>query len=247
MSSSLEKNKNSGNSGASAANNENIHEGHRAKVKARFLETGFTGFSEHQIVELMLFYVYAQADTNEIAHRLINHYGSLAAIFDATYEDLMENGKLPARAAFLFKMVPALITVYHDSKNRLKTYDNIEKLKRLFEPYFIGLDHEEFRVACFDTSLRLNACLLISKGGFTSSDVDMRRIVEAAINSKASNIAIAHNHPGAQPLPSPDDLRITKLIKSTMSSIGINLLDHIIIGENRTLSMRESAFIKIFD
>ena len=224
-----------------------LHEGHRAKVKERFLETGFSGFSEHQIVELMLFYVYAQADTNEIAHRLINHYGSLAGIFDASYDDLIENGKLPARAAFLFKMVPALLTVYHDSKSHLQSYDNVEKLKKLFEPYFIGLDHEEFRVACFDSSLRLNACLLINKGTLTGSSVDMRGIVEAAIRSKATSIAIAHNHPKAQPLPSTDDLRVTNVIKSTMNTIGIKLLDHIIIGENKALSMRESAFMKIFD
>lgn len=226
---------------------EKLHEGHREKMKARFLETGYSGFSEHQIIEMMLFYVYAQTDTNEIAHRLINHYGSLAGIFDASYDDLIENGKLPPRAAFLFKMIPELIPIYHDSRSHLKVYSNMESLKRLFEPYFVGIDHEEFRVACFDAALRLNCCLTVTQGSPTGSAVDMRKLAEAAIRANAVCIAIAHNHPNGSPMPSIEDIRATKLINEAMSNIDIKLLDHIIIGKNETISMRENAFIKIFD
>lgn len=226
---------------------EKLHEGHRDKMRDRFLETGFSGFSEHQIVEMILFYSYARCDTNEIAHRLINHYGSLADLIDASYEDLVENGRLPKSAAVLLKMIPAIIPVYHDSKSHREIYDNVEKMKALFTPYFMAVDHEEFRAACFDANLRLNACLLINKGGLTSSEVDMRKLAEAAIKSKAACIAIAHNHPKAAPVPSPDDVQTTKHIKTTMENIGIKLLDHVIVGENRSLSMRETAYISIFD
>lgn len=226
---------------------EKLHEGHRNKMKDRFIETGFSGFSEHQIVEMILFYSYARCDTNEVAHRLINHYGSFADIMDASYEDLVENGHLPKSAAVLIKMIPAIIPVYHNSRSLRKVYDNVEKLKALFTPYFIALDHEEFRVACFDASLRLNSCLVINKGGLTSSSIDMRKLAEAAINSKAACIAIAHNHPRSSPAPSAEDIQATKLIKNTMGSIDIKLLDHIIVGEDRSLSMRETAYISIFD
>ncbi len=226
---------------------EKLHEGHRAKMKARLLETGYAGFSDHQIVEMMLFYVYARADTNEIAHRLINHYGSLAGLFDASYDDLIENGHLPPNAAFLFKMIPGLISVYHDSKCHREVFDNVEKLKKLFEPYFASLDHEELRVACFDAQLRLNSCLVVNSGTLNRSNVDMRKLAEIAINSKATSIAVSHNHPKASPMPSPDDILATKLIGETMNNLGIKLLDHVIVGENRTISMRETAFIKFFD
>ena len=75
----------------------------------------------------------------------------------------------------------------------------------------------------------------------------MRRLAEAAIKSKTVCIAIAHNHPKAAPVPSPDDIQTTKYIKTTMENIGIKLLDHVIVGENRSLSMRESAYIGVFD
>ncbi len=226
---------------------EKLHEGHREKMKARFLETGYAGFSEHQIIEMVLYYAYARADTNEIAHRLLNHYGSLAGIFDASYNDLIKNGKLPPNAAFLFKMIPALIPIYHDSKSHHKVYSNMESLKRLFEPYFTGLDHEEFRIACFDPALRLNSCILVNNGDPVNSPVNMRKLTEIALNSDAVCIAVAHNHPKGSPMPSNEDIRATKLISETMSNIDIRLLDHIIVGENDTISMREKAFIKIFD
>ncbi len=226
---------------------EKLHEGHRDKMRDRFIETGFSGFSEHQILEMILFYSYARCDTNEIAHRLINYYGSLADIIDASYDDLVENGHLPKSAAVLIKMITAVIPVYHDSRVQNGTYDNVNKIKDLFTPYFIAKDHEEFRVACFDSNLRLSSCLLINKGGLTSSEVSMRRLVEAAVKSRSSCVAIAHNHPKAAPIPSPDDVQTTKYIKNIIESIGISLLDHVIVGEKDSLSMRESAYLGVFD
>lgn len=226
---------------------EKLHEGHRAKMKARFMETGFAGFTEHQIVEMLLFYVYPRIDTNEIAHRLINHYGSLAGIIDASYDDLIENGKMPPNAAILFKIIPGIIPIYHNSKCRREVYDNMEMLKDLFQPYFVALDHEEFRVACFDAQLRLGSCLTINKGGPTGSFVNMRKLTEIVLKENAVNIAIAHNHPKGSPVPSPEDLHVTKLINITMNNIGVRLLDHIVVGENSSVSMRENAYIKFLD
>lgn len=224
-----------------------LHSGHRERLKKRFLETGFTGFNEHQIVELLLFYAYPRVDTNDKAHELINKFGSIAGILDASYEELTNNNLLTESAATLIKLILCTIPLYCDSKNSETTYDNMEKLKALFEPYFIGLDHEEFRVACFDSQLRLNACATINKGGPTGSYVDMRKLTETVLGSKATSIAIAHNHPKAPPVPSPEDLQVTKLIDTTMNNIGIKLLDHIIVGENRSISMREMGHIKFLD
>lgn len=224
-----------------------LHKGHRNRMKKRFIEAGFTGFTEHQIVELMLFYAYPMVDTNEKAHKLINKFGNIAGILDASYDDLTQDDLLTENAATMFKVILSIIPIYYNSKNSESMYDNLDKLKSLFEPYFIGLDHEEFRVACFDAKLRLNACILVNKGGPTGSYVDMRGLTEAVLKAKATSIAVAHNHPKASPLPSPDDIQVTQLINTVMSSIGIRFLDHIIVGENKTISMRERAFINFFD
>ena len=91
---------------------ENVHAGHREKLKQRFIEEGLGAFEDHQILEMLLFYTIPRRDTNEIAHRLINKFGTLEAIFDSSPEQLMEIGKVTKSTAVLLTMIPELSRKY---------------------------------------------------------------------------------------------------------------------------------------
>lgn len=221
-----------------------LHEGHRDRLRKRFRETGFDGFTDHEIIEMLLFYACPRRDTNEIAHILINKFGGIAGVIEADYEELITVNYITETAATLLKMIPKLMPIYSNSKNSNMEYNNTDKLKDLFEPYFVGLTHEEFRIACFDNNLKLLKNVAVSNGDPTGAPVDIRRLVEIALREKAASIAIAHNHPNASPKPSNQDIMTTQTIIEVMHNIRIGFLDHIIIGKNETLAMKESAYTK---
>ena len=85
-----------------------IHDGHREKMRRRFLQGGLEPFADHEALELLLYYAIPRRDTNPIAHALMERYGSLAAVLDAPVEDLQKVEGVGESAAVLLKLVPQL-------------------------------------------------------------------------------------------------------------------------------------------
>lgn len=225
----------------------NLHEGHRARMRERFRKSGFDDFDEHQIIELLLFYTCPRIDTNELAHTLVNHFGTIAGIMNASYEDLTSVKGVSENTATLFKIISGFLPIYFNSLSDGKVYDNTDKLKTLFITQFVGLAHEQFRLACLDTNLRVVSSVIVSEGSPNSSPFEMRKIVEEAFKSKSVNVVIAHNHPKGLPAPSEEDIAATRYISTTLRSVGVTLLDHIIVGERSAASMREMSYINVFE
>ena len=247
ISKSGKSNKNNAKSGISSDDKKDIHEGHRKRMRRRFIESdGFKGFEEHQVLELILFYSIPRRDTNDYAHMLIDKFGSLAKVVDASYESLTELSFVNENTAVLLKMLPAFMSVYHKSSNKKESYNNTEKLIGLFKSDFAGSTHEEFRIACFNVNLELICDELISSGSPTGSSVDMRKLMEIVVKSNAVSIAVAHNHPNGDPTPSNSDISVTRQIDTLTKGIGVSLLDHIIVGENQSISLRNKGYITFF-
>ena len=107
----------------------NVHEGHRQRLKNRFIETGFQGFEPHNILELLLFYSIPRKDTNVIAHNLLNRFGSLKNVFNASFEDLIQVEGIKENSATLIKMVPLIAKEYVDSSlPKNPTFDTANKI-----------------------------------------------------------------------------------------------------------------------
>ncbi len=223
----------------------NLHEGHRARMRKRFRETGFDGFSEHEILELLLFYTCPRRDTNELAHALIDRFGSLAAVINADYDELTDIKGISENTATLFKIFPALVPKYYESNTEKKVYNSIENLKEMFESYFIGLNHEEFRIACFNSDAQLLSHKLISKGTPSSAPCDIRAIMEEVLKTNASAVAFAHNHPNSCSMESNEDIRTTRDLASALNDIDVELLDHIIVNNSGSISMRQMGYLNL--
>lgn len=229
-------------------NNTNVHEGHRERMRMRFRETGsFDGFSEHEILEMMLFYACPRRNTNEIAHDLINRFGNIAGVVEAEYDDLIKVKYITENAATLFKIITKFMPVYYNSKNSGMIYDKTYKLIDLFEPYFIGLAHEEFRVAYFNNKLALIKNIALDSGDPSGTSVNIRKLVETALRENATSVAIAHNHPKTSSKPSNADINTTQKIIDVLRPINISFLDHIIVGEDKTISLRDELYIKYLE
>ncbi|MBP0954006.1 MAG: hypothetical protein J6M90_00020 [Oscillospiraceae bacterium] len=221
--------------------------GHRARVRERFLKSGLTGFAPHEVLELLLFYVIPYRDTKKTAHELINRFGSVSGVFNADISELVKVPLITENAAALFKLIPPLIEMYYSEESKGISYTDTASLAAMFRPYFVGAGQNKFVMCCFDNTLRLISAVEISRGGSACTTIEIRRIIAEAINSGCCMAALAHNHPGASPKPSEEDVELTRKISSLLEAVDVKLMDHIIIGGASTYSMREGGELGILD
>ncbi len=223
------------------------HEGHRQRLRERFLKMGFDSFEPHEMFELLLTYSIPRKNTNLIAHRLIDTFGSVSAVFDASIEALMSVDGISENSATLIKMIPQMLRFYETEIESTKCLNTIEKVREYFSVAFIGLNKEEFKVCCLDNSLNVVSNTTVSKGTSKSASVYARQIAEAAFKANSTNVIIAHNHPDASCSPSDADKLLTRQIRSSLKAIDIEILDHIIVGRDGVLSFKEIGLIPLFD
>lgn len=213
-------------------NADNLHEGHRERLRKRFLNDGLENFEDHNILELLLFYSIVRKDTNKEAHTLINEFGSLSNVFDASYEELCQVSGIGERTATLIKLVPELFRKYETDKlNKVGVILNSAELVAQYtSKYFKGLTEERLYLLCLNSNAELIRFDMISSGNVNSTPLNNRMITEMAFNTKAASIILVHNHPSGITAPSRMDIDATRDIAYAMKLIGLRLSDHIIIG-----------------
>ena len=222
----------------------NPHKGHRQRVKKRFLTDGLDGFEDHQILELLLFYAIPMKDTNELAHRLIERFGSLAGVLDARPEDLCAVAGISENAGILLALLPALARRYQQQKVRDKTLLNsTARAGEFAKALFTGRLYEAFYVICLDSQNRVNHAALLQEGTINEAPVYPRLIVETALRHQANSIILAHNHPGGSNRPSQADVNVTKNIRAATEAIAIAVVDHIIVAGEEYYSFAENGIL----
>ena len=142
-----------------------IHIGHRQRARTEFLERGLNGLPDHKVLELLLFYAIPQGDVNPLAHRLVDHFGSLSGVFHATYEQLLEVKGIGPNTAVLLQLIPAASARY---MRQNASFDgqivDMWQLKELLEPYFFGQRDELAYLACMDGKGKLLATKKLGQG-----------------------------------------------------------------------------------
>ena len=219
----------------------NEHKGHRARMRERFLHTRFDGFGEHQILEMLLYYVYPRNDTNPLAHRLLNTFGSISAVLDAPVDALVQAG-LTVNAATFLVMLPDVSRVYLSDRNNNKSkIIDFDHLPEYFCNKFIGRAEETMVLLLTDAKGKEVYSGVVSKGSFHASEAPVRKIVDLAMRYNAATAVIAHNHPSGVALPSMADVDATTDISRTLRLIGVFLYDHIIVSDEDCVSLRDTC------
>lgn len=209
---------------------DNLHGGHRNRLKQAFLRDGLEGMYPHNALELLLFFAIPRVDTNDVAHELISKFGSLVGVFDASYEELKSVKGVGDNAAMLIKLIPQMYAKYAESAYSGKSFTDIKDIMIFFMTQFWGVNVEKLRLVCFDDRMKIRKNLIISSGGSSSVRIDVKAIVEAAIASGCSTCAIAHNHPLSDCRPSDEDISITRRLQRFLGELGITLVDHVVVG-----------------
>ena len=222
----------------------NVHAGHRKRVKARYLSEGLDAFEDHQVLELLLFYSVPRKDTNELAHRMIKEFGSLAGLFEADAKDIARRCGVSQHTAILVSLIPSLSRRYFLGKWGEKPIMNsTSKAGEYAVSLLAGRIYEVFYVICLDTQNRVNHADMVHEGTINEAAIYPRLIVETALRHQASSVIIAHNHPGGSTRPSAADINVTKRIVTALESISIKVLDHIIVAGDRYLSFAERGLL----
>lgn len=218
-----------------------LHEGHRKRLKERFLTKGFSGFADHNILELILFYSIPRKDTNEIAHRLLKRFGSLSAVFDAHMDELTAVDGVGESTAVLIKMFPEAARAYMNDKVKDGVVlDSSEKAGAYLVPRYVGIQNEVIILICLDAKCKVISCSQIVEGSVNATEVSIRKILETAIRCRATSVIISHNHPSGIAVPSHEDVVTTAKIKKSLEIVGIEFNDHIIVADEDFVSMRDS-------
>ncbi len=225
-----------------AVKEKNPHEGHRQRVREKFLKDGsFDSFPEHNILEMLLFYSTPRQDTNELAHRLIDRFGSLNAVLDAPYDALVQTKGIGENTAVLIKMIPELMNVYLKNKTaEMKYISDLDDCVKYLRPYFNTRKTEALIMLCLNNAGKILRTVTISEGASDFTQVDTRKIVHEVILCNATQVILAHNHPGGVCAPSRADIEVTSEIARLLYSIHAKLANHIIISENDCFSFATS-------
>ena len=221
------------------------HDGHRARMKHRFLQHGLDNFDDHSVLELLLFHSVPRRDTNELAHELINKFGSLAEVFDAPVEALTQIDGLGEASALLIKLMPQLSRRYLISRSAPdKLLNSSRQAGEYITPYFFGERDEVVYLVCLDGKCKVLACRLMFRGSVNSASINIRRLVETALSFNSTSVILAHNHTSGIAIPSHEDISSTRRISEALAAVEITMTDHIVVADTDFISFADNGFFR---
>ena len=221
------------------------HTGHRERIRERFdRDSGMDSFAPHEALEFLLTYAIPRKDTNPIAHRLIEHFGSLHAVLEAPADELAQVPEIGKRTAQLIAMMLPLFRLYENDRLKARVcLDSHRAVRDYCWALFRGVTVEKFYLISLDSQLKLIDARLIAEGTLGEVPVYPREVIAQLLRVNAAGAVLTHNHPGQRAEPSDADIRLTGQLARLMAELGVTLYDHVIVGSDGTCSLAQKGLI----
>ncbi|MFZ8015897.1 RadC family protein [Fusobacterium watanabei] len=231
--------------------NEKDNQGHRERIKEKFLKNGIDGFAEYEILELLLTYCIPRKDTKPIAKDLLNKFKTLDNVFKADFDKLSVIDGLGNNSIAFLKLIGDLPSIIYKDELKNKKLIDRETLKISSKDILlnylrnkIGYEEiEKFYVIYLSSSNEVIEFEENSVGTLDRSSVYPREIYKKIINLNAKSVILAHNHPSDNITPSKSDIELTNEIAKGLKNFGALLIEHIIITKNSYFSFLEEGLI----
>lgn len=225
---------------------DNIHKGHRGRMKKMIEEAGLEVMSDHRALEALLFYAVPQKDLAATAHALLEEFGSFSAVFEASKEDLMKVSGIGPHSASLIKIVLPMAQRYQESKTSDNDiiFNNPSELIKYAKSRFMGKKVEEVHVTALDSQFKLIKSEVIAKGDLTRAVIDYKELLNFITKTNAYGVVISHNHINGIALPSRADIMTTNKIVELLNAINVRLVDHVIVAKTEATSLRNTGYIE---
>lgn len=226
-----------------------MHEGHRGRLRERYMKNGLESFADHEILELLLSFVLPRRNTNDIGHALIQRFGSIDAALRQEVQELTHIPGIGEHTAIFLRLHGQIIRrgILNNSMQqgggRLRLHTPVAAAT--FAQGLVSEErYESVYVASLDKNIRLLHAERLFSGTLTESPLYPRRVVESALQNRAHAVLLIHNHPSGDPEPSESDLSTTEAVKIALNSIDIQLYDHLIVGHGVVYSCLRGILIE---
>ena len=223
----------------------NRNQGHRERLRKRFLISGISGFHDYEVLELLLTYVIVQKDFKQIAKELLEKYGNLYTLLSQDSEELQKNNYISERVAVYFKVLFSILEnlLYRKIDKATTVISSNIQLLNYLQHSLANREIEVFKVLFLNAQNELLKEEELFKGTIDRSTVYIRELVKKILDYKAKSIIIVHNHPSGSLKPSQSDIQITSKIKEVLDSLDMKLLDHLIISGKGHFSFLEEGIL----
>lgn len=220
------------------------HDGHRQRIRERFAKDRFESFHPHEVLEILLTYALPRQDTNPLAHRLLDYFGSLHAVLEADIHELMQVKGVGETTATLLAMMLPLMRRYEQSKLAAKcVLTNHQMLSDLCISLYHGITNERFYVLSMNSQFELLGADMIAEGTPNQVSVYPRTVLEALLRRNATAAVLVHNHPGGGSMPSQSDVDTTDVVANLLSALDIPLYDHILVADGMAHSLKNMGYL----
>lgn len=218
--------------------------GHRQRLRKRFLQAGLDGFSDYEVIELLLTLGTPRKDCKQQAKEALKKFKNLHGVFEASTQEFQQIKGIGPENIFGIKLLQAFSERFAKEKVPKKILlDSPEAVVNFLQKKIGESKKENFYIIAIDARNNLINIQEISVGSLTASIVHPREVFKEAIRSSAASIILAHNHPSGDPEPSEDDLIITKRLVEAGKILGIEIIDHVIVTKSDYLSLKDKNSI----
>ncbi|MET0137431.1 MAG: DNA repair protein RadC [Sphingobium sp.] len=220
------------------------HSGHRARLRQRLADGGPNALLDHEILEYLLALAIPRRDTKPLAKGLIARFGTLGDVLTAPWDSLSRVDGLGETSVAAIKIVQAatLRMLRQDVQNR-PILASWQALLDYLQADMAFLDVERVRVLHLNSRNMLIRDDHMGDGSIDSAAIYVREVIKRAVQLSSASLILVHNHPSGAPDPSKQDIAITRELISAGRPLGINVLDHVIIGRGAHSSLRSMGLL----
>lgn len=220
-------------------------EGHRQRLRERFLTSGLDGFHDYEVIELLLTLAMPRKDCKDAAKEALLRFKTLQGVLEASPRELCRVTGIGPKNLFGIKLIKAVADRY--LKKKLIHKDAINDSKALFDYLYHSIgdkNREFFKIIFLDSKNQVIAADTLSEGTLTASSVYPREVIQKALSHDAAALIFAHNHPSGDPKPSSEDVAITRQLVFACKVMGLVAHEHIVIGDDRYYSFADQGYIE---
>ena len=223
-------------------------EGHRKRLREKFLQSGLKGFHDYEVIELLLSLNTPRKDCKQSAKLLLEQFKTLQGVFEADTNALCEIKGVGSANSFGIKLIKEVSDRYLENRIILKDVVQNPKDLQQYLNQLIGHKQKEVFAGIFlDARNRVLTSEILFTGTLTTSSVYPREVIKKALQHNAAAVIFAHNHPSGNIEPSKSDIKITKDLLFALKYVGIVLHEHMIIGNEGFYSFAAQGFISEFN
>ena len=227
---------------------DNAHQGHRKRLREKFLKSGLAGFHDYEVVELLLSLGTPRRDCKSAAKEAIKRFQTLRGVLEASTEELQQIEGIGAHSAFGIKLAQEVSREYLHAKIVDKPfYKSSQEVFDYLYHSMRGLKKETFKVIYLNNQNQIIDTVDLAHGTVNASSVSPREVIEGTIKNNATSLVFVHNHPSGNPEPSSKDRALTRELVFVARVMRIKVLDHIIIGDNKYFSFAGEGLIEEYE